>query len=103
MKLVHSKNRNRLSPDRVNKLLFISINRPVLRRDGPGRITALIDSDEDDEDDEYVLAVAPLILQPQALHAVQTAPEMRVIDAPGEVPHARQQMRITSMLGTNAP
>ena len=64
MKLIHSKNRNCLSPNRVNKLLFISINSPILRRDGPDRIIALINSNEDDEDDEYVLAVAPLILQP---------------------------------------
>ena len=100
MKLVHSKNRNRLSPERVNKLLFISINSPILRRDGLGRITALIDSDEDDEDDEYELTVAPLVVRQQL--AMQAVPEPPAT-TPEEVPHARQQMRITSMLGPNTP
>ena len=100
MKLIHSKNRNRLSPERVNKLLFISINSPILRRDGLGRITALIDSDEDDEDDEYELTVAPLVVRQQL--AMQAVPEPPAT-TPEEVPHARQQMRITSMLGPNAP
>ena len=101
MKLVHSKNRNRLSPERVNKLLFISINSPVLRRDGPGRITALIDSDEDAEDDEYELTVAPLVVQQQI--AMQAVPEPPATTPEEVPPGARQQMRITSMLGPNAP
>ena len=100
MKLVHSKNRNHLSPEQVNKLLFISINSPILRRDGLGRIIALIDSDEDDEDDEYELTVAPLVVRQQL--AMQAVPEPPATTSE-EVPHARQQMRITSMLGPNAP
>ena len=33
MNILHSKSRNRLTPERVDKLLYIQINRRTLRRD----------------------------------------------------------------------
>jgi hypothetical protein len=45
--------RNALTPERVNKLLYIQINSRTLRRDAPaGKI--LEDEDEDEEDDLVV-------------------------------------------------
>ena len=85
----------------MNKLLFISINSPILRRDGLGRIIALINSDKDAKDDEYELTVAPLVVQQQI--AMQAVPELPATTPEEVPPGARQQMRITLMLGPNAP
>jgi hypothetical protein len=50
MKRLHSKVRNRLDPERVNKLLFIAINEPILRQSTPWE-SLCFDSDDDDNND----------------------------------------------------
>jgi hypothetical protein len=47
---LHTKTRNALTPERVNKLLYIQINSRTLKRDAPAGKT-LEDEDEDEEDD----------------------------------------------------
>jgi hypothetical protein len=50
---LHTKTRNALTPERVNKLLYIQINSRTLRRDAlVGKL--LEDEDEDEEDDLVV-------------------------------------------------
>jgi hypothetical protein len=50
---LHTKTRNALTPERVNKLLYIQINRRTLRRDALAE-KLLEDEDEDEEDDLMV-------------------------------------------------
>jgi hypothetical protein len=50
---LHTKTRNALTPERVNKLLYIQINSRTLRRDALAGKT-LRDEDEDEEDDLVV-------------------------------------------------
>jgi hAT family C-terminal dimerisation region len=52
---LHTKTRNALTPERVNKLLYIQINSRTLRRDAlAGKILRDEDEDEDEEDDLVV-------------------------------------------------
>jgi len=50
---LHTKTRNALTPERVNKLLYIQINSRTLRRDAIAEKT-LEDEDEDEEDELVV-------------------------------------------------
>jgi len=51
LNLLHTKTRNALTPERVNKLLYIQINSRTLRRD---TFVEKILEDEDEEDDLVV-------------------------------------------------
>jgi hypothetical protein len=65
MKLLHSKTRNRLSEDRVDKLLFIQINTRTLRRRPKVRTRdeETDGSSTEDETDISPCQFAPLIVQ----------------------------------------
>jgi len=47
MNILHSKNRNRLTPTRIDRLLYVQVNRRTLRRE-PHCGTS--DSDEEEDD-----------------------------------------------------
>lgn len=49
LNLLHTKTRNALTPERVNKLLYIQINRRTLRREG---LMSNIQDDEEEEEEE---------------------------------------------------
>jgi hAT family C-terminal dimerisation region len=48
LNLLYTKTRNALLPERVNKLLYIQINRRTLRRDP---LVKLLENEDEDEDD----------------------------------------------------
>ena len=50
MKVLHSKLRSRLTIERVNKLLYIQINRRTLKRDGKVRVLGDAENEEDEAD-----------------------------------------------------
>jgi hypothetical protein len=50
LNLLHSKTRNALLPERVDKLLYVQINRRTLRRDP--LVKVLKDEDEDEDEDD---------------------------------------------------
>ena len=54
MNILHSKSRNRLTPERVDKLLYIQINCRTLRRDPQFSVL-----ESDDEEDVVVVAMQP--------------------------------------------
>jgi hypothetical protein len=49
MNILYSKERNTLTPERVDKLLYIQINRRTLRREGLFRVV-----EEDEEEDDII-------------------------------------------------
>jgi hypothetical protein len=51
LNLLHTKTRNALTPERVNKLLYVQINSRTLRRDA---LVEKLQEDEDEEDDLMV-------------------------------------------------
>ena len=63
LKATHTNTRNRLQPDRVNKLLFIQINSRVLKRDLTTKRAVVSAEDEEDADVEEALAEPVLELQ----------------------------------------
>ena len=53
MNILHSKSRNRLTPERVDKLLYIQINCRTLRRDPQFSVL------ESDDEEDVVVAMQP--------------------------------------------
>jgi hypothetical protein len=61
MNIIHSKSRNRLTPERVDKLLYIQINRRTLRREARFSV-----SESEDED---------VAMQPEPEHITTGTPD----------------------------
>jgi hypothetical protein len=53
LNLLHTKTRNALTPERVNKLLYIQINSRTLRRDG--LVEKLPEDEDEDEEDDLMV------------------------------------------------
>jgi len=55
LNLLHTKTRNALTPERVNKLLYVQINSRTLRRNAS--VGKLLEDEDEDEDEENDLVV----------------------------------------------
>jgi hypothetical protein len=53
LNLLHTKTRNALTPERVNKLLYVQINSRTLRRDA--LVEKLLEDEDEDEEDDLVV------------------------------------------------